>query len=104
MVTIFGWFSADAARASRRKRSRPIAVESDAFFQSLDGDVKLEVPITGAVDGAHTSLSQAIHDVERAESRARSEVHVGSLAAQTLAHRGGTSGSRPGPWAAPSEV
>ena len=62
MVQMFGWFSADAARASRRKRSRACGSCERLVGQELEGHETAEGGVFRFVDHAHATAAQKFHN------------------------------------------
>jgi hypothetical protein len=74
MVTMLGWFSEEAARASWAKR--PIRSGTAAKGgQELHGDVAAEVVVPGAVDLAHAPGAQLVEELVPAEPHADRRGH-----------------------------
>ena len=57
-----GWFSADAARASRRNRSSATAVAGDVLRQKLQGDESAQASVFGLVDDTHPAAAEFRND------------------------------------------
>ena len=70
MVTMLGWFNADAARASWANRASRSASVAYSRRQELDGDVALQIEIAGAKDLAHPSGADAGEEFVVPETRA----------------------------------
>ena len=59
---MFGWFRAEAARASRRKRSRAPQFLRQIVRKKLEGDRATELEILGPVDHTHPATAQLLDD------------------------------------------
>ena len=59
---MLGWFSAEAARASRWKRSSAWASCGDVFGEELEGDEAAELDVFGLVDHAHAAAAEFFED------------------------------------------
>lgn len=59
-VQICGWSSAEADRASRRKRS--VAVRGQIVGEEPEGDEPAELDVLGLVDDAHPATADRIDD------------------------------------------
>ena len=58
MVQMLGWFRAEAARASRRKRSSACESLAKVIRQELQGDKAPELRVFGFVDHSHATAAQ----------------------------------------------
>ena len=58
MVQMLGWLSAEAALASRRKRSRRLAVLGHVFGEKFQGDEAIEPGVFGFVNDTHAATTQ----------------------------------------------
>ena len=63
MVTMFGWLSADAARASCSKRRTRSASPVNCGGQQLEGDLAAEPRVVGQVHLTHAARGQHVHDL-----------------------------------------
>jgi len=62
MVQIWGWSRAEAARASRSKRSKSLAVLGKTFGQELQGDEAAELGVLGLINHTHPAATQPLED------------------------------------------
>ena len=61
IVQMFGWFSAEAARASRRKRVSA-AGSSASSGKKLQRDEALQPRVLGLIDHAHSAAAELLED------------------------------------------
>ena len=78
IVTMFGWFSADADRASCSKRAQAIGVLRERRRQHLDRHLAPEPRVLRPVDLAHPARAERREDLVGAELRSGGERHLGS--------------------------
>ena len=57
MVTMLGWFSAEAARASLHEAATPLGVAGRRRGEHLDRDAPPEARVDRAVDDAHAATA-----------------------------------------------
>ena len=62
MVQMLGWLRAEAARASRRKRSRAWRSRGYIFREEFQGDEAVEASVLGLVDNAHSAAAKLFND------------------------------------------
>ena len=62
MVQMLGWFSADAARASLRKRSRACGSLRHLVRKELQSDHAAEFEVFGFVDHTHPAATELLDD------------------------------------------
>ena len=62
IVQMCGWLSAEAARASRSKRSSAGAIVGQLRRQELQRDVPAEPQVLGPVDDAHAAAAELFDD------------------------------------------
>ena len=70
MVQMFGWLRAEAARASRWKRSSVCGRRGDPVRKDLDRDDPFETRVLGPVHFAHAAGAEQRDDFVRTETRA----------------------------------
>ena len=58
MVQMFGWFSAEAVRASRRKRSVVWRIVGAVVRQELQRDRPAELDVFGLIHDAHAARAE----------------------------------------------
>ena len=73
---MLGWFRADAARASRRKRSRACGSFGYVIRQELQSDEAAEFGVLGLVDHTHAAPAELLDDAVMRDGLAD---HAGSL-------------------------
>jgi hypothetical protein len=81
MVQMWRWFSADAARASRWKRSSACGIGSSAVGQELDRDVPAQAHVLGSVDDAHAARAELsrqtiVRDCPATTVKAEARIHL----------------------------
>ena len=59
---MLGWFSAEAARASRRKRSKRLRVLGYVLRQEFQGDEAPKLGVLSLVDHTHPAAAQLLDD------------------------------------------
>ena len=62
MVQMLGWFKAEAARASRRKRLESLGIVNHIVRQEFQGDEAAEFGIFGFVDHTHPAAAELLND------------------------------------------
>src|SRR2546428_5036601 len=62
MVQILGWFSAEAACASRWKTGEGLRVSSDLIRQELQGNEAMQPGVLGLVNNAHPTATEFFND------------------------------------------
>ena len=62
MVQILGWFNAEAARASRRNRSKACPSLARSVRQKLQGDESPKLRILSFIDHAHPTATELLED------------------------------------------
>ena len=73
---MFGWFRAEAERASVSKRDSRSGSPAHLARQRLDGDVAAEPRVARAVDLAHAAGPETGHDLVLPEPSACRDVHA----------------------------
>ena len=74
---MLGWFSAEAAWASRRKRSRAWGSLARVFGQEFQGDEAVEEGVFGFVDDAHSAAAESFEDAVVRDGLSDERVWVG---------------------------
>ena len=77
MVQMFGWLSAEAARASCSKRADAGGILVSSAGSSLSATCPSEVEVTGEPHLAHATGAEGAHDLIGVQPRAGAEGHVG---------------------------
>ena len=77
MVTMLGWFSADAERASRSNRSIRSASAATSPRKHLDGDDAPEPGVAGPVDLAHAAGADRRDDLVGSKACTGRQCHWG---------------------------
>ena len=72
---MLGWLRAEAARASRTKRTRWTSSDEPIGRKDLDRHVAAEAGVAGAVDLAHPAGPDRAQDLVRPEPRSGCERH-----------------------------
>ena len=67
---MFGWLSAEAARASCAKRPRRSRIGGEALGQELDRDVAVQLLVMRPPDLAHPAAAEAGHELAAREPHA----------------------------------
>ena len=62
IVQIFGWFSADAACASRRNRSSARGSRGNVVREEFQGDEAAQPGVLGLIDDAHAASAELGND------------------------------------------
>ena len=77
MVQMLGWFRAEAALASRRKRSRACGSAGERIGEEFQGDEAIEQSVLGFVDDAHSAAAETFEDAEVRNGLSDERVWVG---------------------------
>jgi hypothetical protein len=73
MVAMFEWLRAACVWASRVNRGQAVRVVCERVGQDLEGDVALELRVTGAVHLAHAAFTDLGGDFVHADARTGDE-------------------------------
>ena len=95
MTTMFGWFNAEAERASFSNRPQAVGVGGDRIGQHLNRDLAAQPCVPGPIDFFHPTRAERAEDLVGAESHAGKERHgfVSTvLRTRSSAKRGSSSG------------